>query len=86
MTAHAEIDDLPLFSDVCNYCTNFISNNVASPILRKCRAFPEGIPREIWRGDNDHDEPFKGDHGIQFEFAEPLETEKEVGRIPKESN
>ena len=32
-----------------------------------CAAFPNGIPDEIWDGENDHTEPFPGDNGIQFE-------------------
>lgn len=31
-----------------------------------CAAFPDGIPKEIWRGDNNHTKPYQGDHGIQF--------------------
>lgn len=34
-----------------------------------CEAFPEGIPREIAYGDNDHTKPFPGDNGIQYEKA-----------------
>jgi len=32
-----------------------------------CKAFPDGIPYEIAYGDNLHNEPYKGDHGIQYE-------------------
>ena len=34
-----------------------------------CAAFPKppGIPYEIQNGENDHLEPFPGDHGIQYE-------------------
>lgn len=32
-----------------------------------CAAFPKGIPSEIAFGDNLHDKPFEGDHGIRYE-------------------
>lgn len=48
------------FSPVCTYCRHATSR-------QKCKAFPEGIPAEIWQGDNPHTEPYPGDNGIQFE-------------------
>jgi hypothetical protein len=32
-----------------------------------CTAFPQGIPRKILDGDNQHRQPVDGDHGIQYE-------------------
>lgn len=37
----------------------------ANPAL--CKAFPQGIPRAIRDGDNDHTKPFPGDNGIRYE-------------------
>ena len=37
----------------------------ASPL--QCKAFPDGVPREIYSGANDHKKPFPGDNGIQWE-------------------
>ena len=36
-----------------------------------CAAYPRGIPEEILTGEVDHTEPYKGDHGIQFEEYKP---------------
>lgn len=59
------IDDselaLPRFSTVCNRCANLTSG-----LERVCKAFPDGIPVEIWTGKNDHTKPFQGDNGVQF--------------------
>lgn len=51
-------------SSVCSFCKNFDDSN---PIARKCTAFPNGIPLQIWDGENDHRKRFPGDNGILFE-------------------
>ncbi len=60
------IDDselyVPLFSDICSHCAHWLVEPGG-----KCKAFPGGIPAEIWEGRNKHTEPYEGDHGIQFE-------------------
>jgi hypothetical protein len=55
--------DLIIYSPVCSLCKHF--NAEAEGNI--CEAFPDGIPDEIWRGNNDHKKPYSGDHGIQFE-------------------
>ncbi len=35
-----------------------------------CAAFPDGIPTSIIVEGNNHFDPIKGDHGIQFEAIE----------------
>ena len=32
-----------------------------------CKAFPDGIPKEIADGKHDHTKSYKGDNGIRFE-------------------
>ncbi len=55
------------YSSVCNRCVHFRRGE-----RRKCDAFPEAIPLEIWEGENDHRQPYPGDHGIQFKDARTL--------------
>jgi hypothetical protein len=50
------------FSETCMYCTQ-LNEDI---LKRTCRAFPDGIPDEIWMGRNNHHKPYPGDHGIQF--------------------
>jgi len=50
--------------DISTQCLNCIYLNND---LMTCKAFENGIPDEIFSGNFDHTEPFKGDNGIQFE-------------------
>ncbi len=36
-----------------------------------CKAFPRGIPGDVWTGDVRHDRPVEGDNGIRFEAVDP---------------
>ena len=56
-----------LLSPVCNFCKHFSFEASIDRGLPVCGAFPDGIPVEIWKGDNKHTESYPGDHGIQFE-------------------
>ncbi len=40
-----------------------------------CDAFPDGIPGEIFEGENLHKEPYEGDNGIRFEESEEEDDE-----------
>lgn len=53
---------IPVYSPTCALC-----QNLTDPDGRKCSAFPETIPLEIWKGENDHRKLFPGDQGIRFE-------------------
>lgn len=56
---------IPIYSPICTLCKHLHLDGE-----RICTAFPGGIPLEIWRGENDHTEPWPGDHGIRFERVE----------------
>ena len=59
------------YSPVCLLCRHFDPAPWLKNLDLRCKAFPnEGIPLEIWNGDNPHTEPHKGDHGVQFEGKE----------------
>jgi len=44
----------------CQTCKHYVGD-------KACFAYPDGIPDKIFSGDELHDEPRKGDHGIQYE-------------------
>ena len=47
----------------CVWCQRFIHDGKWT-----CSAFPNGIPREVFNGKNTHQEPIRGDHGLQYKF------------------
>lgn len=57
-----------IVSPVCTLCQHLDATKV-----RACAAFPftEGIPREIWAGENPHTQPYPGDSGVRFEAYQP---------------
>lgn len=46
------IDDSLAVSPVCEFCQHYSRDR-----WKTCPAFPDGIPGEIWRGDNPHKKP-----------------------------
>ncbi len=54
----------------CESCANF---NIYRMVVRNsrltstCKAYPNGIPKDIFSGKIKHNKPIKGDSGIQFE-------------------
>ncbi len=50
----------------CYSCAHYDRDSVKSP---QCPAFPNGIPREIIRGEFDHRKPYPKDNGVRFKQA-----------------
>jgi len=46
---------------ICKHLTE------ASAFKKTCKAFPNGIPEEIYFNDYDHKNPRHGDGGVRFE-------------------
>ena len=38
-----------------------------------CKAFPDGIPPAILRGEEDHTQPIAGDHGVRYEQTKEIQ-------------
>ena len=57
---------IPAYSKTCTLCEYLHDKGKG----RKCVAFPDGIPLPIWKGENNHKEPYPGDNDIQFERVE----------------
>ena len=60
---------MKVYSD-CWICKHYFGD-------KKCRAFPDGIPKKILTGNVRHLNPYKGDHGIMFEPIDDFEDEDE---------
>lgn len=60
---------IPRYSPICSRCRHWRPNE--SEAGRQCAAYPkaDSIPMPIWLGENDHQQPYRGDNGIQFEEA-----------------
>lgn len=48
----------------CHSCKHYI---ITGDIIPRCKAFPDGIPMEIFREEVEHTKPYKNDNGIVFE-------------------
>ena len=53
-----------MYLSKCLKCSNYdLSEGMATG---KCKAFPEGIPMQIFENIFDHTNPYPGDNGIRF--------------------
>jgi hypothetical protein len=50
----------------CTTCVHWVSPLDSGRDEQTCKAFPAGIPEEIWNGKADHRNPFSGDRGIRW--------------------
>ena len=69
-------------SEVCWNCSHFNGEN---PSARNCKAFPNGIPIEIWECRRNHDEPYPNDNNYRFEHfkSEPINSQDIINEINK---
>lgn len=58
-TCYKENETLICFEPRCSWCKWYNGDN-------SCKAFPSGIPLDIWRGKRVHDKPIPGDNGYQY--------------------
>ncbi len=49
-----------------NSCISCVYFNYEDRTSNSCKAFPKGIPNEIFLGKNDHKDKFAGDGGIVY--------------------
>ena len=68
VTDYEESEDYKMTVELitCYFCKHFDLSSERSSHL-KCKAFPDGIPNKILKGEVKHIKPYPGDHGIQFE-------------------
>jgi hypothetical protein len=51
-------------------------------VPRTCAAFPAGIPSEIFYNRVNHDTPYSGDNGIQYEISEEFKASRLKYGVP----
>jgi hypothetical protein len=51
----------------CETCKHYLSWDDEPPVFHRCKAFPNGIPEEIFQNRYDHKEPYPNDNGIHWQ-------------------
>lgn len=64
-----------IFENQCVRCKHLFAPDREKRRGFFCKAYPEGVPRDIVWNKHDHRKPFPGDNGITFE---PKEGERSV--------
>jgi hypothetical protein len=82
MTEDPEHSEL-FFDSPCFDCKHYDFWGEYGVFTMKCKAFPEGIPLEIWTNKNTHRKSYPGDTGIQYEKLNK-ETDDEYNRKKEE--
>lgn len=65
---------MPVYQNSCKKCAHYI-------LARSCVAFPDGIPDDIWTGQNTHTHSRLGDNNVTYKPLKEGEEEKEEFHI-----
>jgi hypothetical protein len=70
---------IPKFRPLCSLCDYLVSGNDPDNDRGKpvCRAFPEGIPDDVWAGGFDHRQPYRNET-VTFKLDKAYYTQADV--------
>lgn len=52
--------------DKCEHFSFYVMVSVNDELFATCKAYPNGIPKDVFNDNVIHDKEIKGDNGIQF--------------------
>ena len=72
----------PAYCHNCRHFGEWVHGDGISPLSggadagdeafgHSCKAFPRGIPVDVWTGEVRHDRAVEGDRGLRFEAVDP---------------